>query len=151
MTRTKELRSNSVPVTRETTTRDAESIDDYDMGYVSPLTIPEEVKKDGYSYAWVNSGVNDNSFNVEDRLRQRWQLVPVDRAPHMAVNALGRNSIAKDYISYKDLVLMERESKYDSLERARLQKINDDQIKSLTGVTDADDGFMQTRVSRERL
>lgn len=122
--------------TRESELRSHEMRDDYDMDYVSPLRVPEGVKKDGYSYRWVNTGIKgEENYRIDEMASKGWVLVPVDRSPGITFDPLGRNPLSKQYICYKDVVLMERPSFYSDRDRARLDKINRDKIKSLRGVT----------------
>ena len=122
--------------TRESELRSHEMRDDYDMDYVSPLRVPEGVKKEDYSYRWVNTGIKgEENYRIDEMASKGWVLVPVDRSPGITFDPLGRNPLSKQYICYKDVVLMERPSVYSDRERARLDKINRDKIKSLRGVT----------------
>lgn len=122
--------------TRESELRSHEMRDDHDMDYVSPLHVPEGVIKEDFSYRWVNTGIKgQENYRIEEMGSKGWLLVPVDRNPGITFDPLGRNPLSKQYICYKDVVLMERPSVYSDRERARLDKINRDKIKSLRGVT----------------
>ena len=57
MTRTEETRSNEGKKTRQSENRIYEALPEYDMDYESPLEIPASIKKDGYSYRWVNIAI----------------------------------------------------------------------------------------------
>lgn len=122
--------------TRESELRSHEMRDEYDMDYVSPLRVPEGVKKDGFSYRWVNTGIKgEENYRIDEMASKGWALVPVDRGLGITFDPLGRNPLSKQYICYKDVVLMERPSIYSEREKSRLDKINRDKIKSLRGVT----------------
>ena len=122
--------------TRESELRSHEMRDDYDMDYVSPLRVPEGVKKDGFSYRWVNTGIKgEENYRIDEMASKGWALVPVDRSPGITFDPLGRNPLSKQYICYKDVVLMERPTVYSDRDKSRLDKINRDKIKSLRGVT----------------
>lgn len=126
---------------RSYTTRDAElrqntMRDEYDMDYNSPLDIPDSVKKEGMAYRWVNTSIKgEENYRIDEMVNRGWTLVPVDRSPSQTYDPLGRNPLSKQYICYKDVVLMERPSIYSDRERARLDEINRNKIKSLRGVS----------------
>lgn len=149
--RNKEARKLESVATRDNQTREHESNEQYNMEYISPLKVPDYVKKEGYSYAWVNSGINGDNFNVESMAKKHWTLVPADRAPHLSLDPLGRNPISKDYISYKDVVLMERPSIYCDQEAKVQAEYNKEKLKSLSGVSDQMQGFTHTTISTEAL
>lgn len=122
--------------TRESETRAHNMRDDYDMDYHSPLDIPESVKKPGMSYRWVNTSIKGKeNYRIDEMAARGWTLVPVDRNPGSAFDPLGRNPLSKQYICYKDVVLMERISYYSDRERERLDHLNRNRIKSLRGVS----------------
>lgn len=132
-TRDSETRMSS---TRESDLRSHAMRDDYDMNYISPLDIPASVEKDGYSYRWVNTSIKgEENYRIDEMAAKGWTLVPVDRSPNIAFDPLGRNPLSKQYICYKDVVLMERPAVYSDRERARLDTINRNKIKSLRGVS----------------
>lgn len=123
-------------ITREAETRVHEMRDVYDMDYVSPLTIPPGVKKDGYSYRWVNTGIKGaESYRVEECAAKGWTLVHADRAPGYCFDPLDRNPMFKKYICYKDVVLMERPEIFCKKATDALHRLNDNKIKSLRGVS----------------
>lgn len=106
------------------------------MDYVSPLDIPENLKKDGYDYSWVSYSIRgEATFNVEQKMREGWTVVPVSRAKEYATDFIGRNPVGKKYITYKDVVLMERPVALGEKDRLRLAQINSHQIRSLRGVS----------------
>ena len=132
-TRDSESRTSS---TREADLRSHTMRNDYDMDYISPLDIPASVKKDGYSYRWVNTSIKgEENYRIDEMAAKGWTLVPVDRSPNIAFDPLGRNPLSKQYICYKDVVLMEIPSVYSDRERVRLDAINRNKIKSLRGVS----------------
>jgi hypothetical protein len=123
-------------ITREIETRAHEMRDTYDMDYISPLTIPHGVKKDGYSYRWVNTDIKGaETYQVETRGAQGWTLVPADRAPSYCFDPLNRNPTFKDYIRHKDVVLMECPDEIVKRSTEALHRFNDQRIKSLKGVS----------------
>jgi hypothetical protein len=122
--------------TREAELRSNTMHDQFDMDYISPLDIPDSVKKDGYSYRWVNTSIKgEQNYRIDEMVAKGWTLVPVDRNPNVVYDPLGRNPLSSQYICYKDVVLMERPSIYSDRERQRLDDINRNKIKSLRGVS----------------
>lgn len=122
--------------TRESELRSHTMHDEYDMDYCSPLDVPDSVKKEGMSYRWVNTSIKgEENYRIDEMVNKGWSLVSVDRSPQQRFDPLGRNPLSKQYICYKDVVLMERPSIYSDRERARLNEINRNKIKSLRGVS----------------
>lgn len=123
--------------TRDSETRIHEMRDEYNMGYVSPLSLPPGVAKESYSYRWVNTGIKGGeSFRVEEMAAKGWTLVPADRYPSSyTFDPLERNSLSKRFITYKDLILMERPEIYSKQEITKFNELNANKIKSLRGVT----------------
>ena len=123
-------------ITREAETRTNDMREIYDTDYTSPLSIPPGVKKDGYAYRWVNTGIKGaESYRVEEMAARGWSIVPADRAPGFTFDPLDRNPMYKKFICYKDVVLMERPQVYSDKETERLHRLNDSKIKSLRGVS----------------
>lgn len=122
--------------TRESEQRSHAMRNDYSMDYISPLDVPDSIKKDGYSYRWVNISIKgEENYRIDDMAAKGWTLVPVDRNPNVAFDPLGRNPLSKQYVCYKDVVLMERPTVYSDRERERLDAFNRNRIKSLRGVS----------------
>lgn len=129
---------------RDAEIRNNEMLENYEMEYISPLTIPHSIKKEGHSYAWVRKEIRGkDDFRVEEMASKGWQPVPADRAPNFAFDPLDRNPLSKRFVTYKDLLLMERPSIYSERETANFNKLNSDKIKSLRGVTNDMGGFAQ--------
>jgi len=121
---------------REMETRIHEERESYNMDYISPLSIPDGVKKDGYSYAFVRKDIRgQDDFRVEEMAAKGWTLVPAERAKGITFDPLERNPLSKKYICYKDVILMERPEIYSKQETARFNKLNADKLKSLRGVS----------------
>ena len=79
MTRTEETRSNEGKKTRQSEKRIYEALPEYDMDYESPLEIPASIKKDGYSYRWVNIAIKgEENYNIDKKASRGWKLVPKD-------------------------------------------------------------------------
>jgi hypothetical protein len=128
--------------TRESETRAHEQRDHYDMDYVSPLAIPRGVAKDGYSYAYVRKDIKgQDDFRVEDMAAKGWTPVPADRAPGYSFDPLNRNPLSKLYITYKDVLLMERPEEYSKRETQRFNEYNANRVRSLRGVSNDLGGF----------
>jgi len=109
----------------------------FNMDYQSPLEIPQAVKKDGYSYSWVRKSVRgEDDFRVEQMAARGWTPVPSSRAPGLSLDPLDRNPLAKKFISYKDVILMERPSAYSQREEEDFNRLNRMKIRSLPGVSD---------------
>jgi hypothetical protein len=122
--------------TREGENRANEMLESYSMGYVSGLDIPASVKKEGYSYAWVRSNLRGQmDGRVEEMAEQGWELVPADRAKKASLDPLDRNPLAKKYFCRKDLILMERPEEFSRRETEALNRLNENKIRSLRGVS----------------
>lgn len=122
--------------TRDSEARIHEERPEYSMDYLSPLDVPFGVKKEGYSYRWVNTGIkNEPNFRVEEMAAKGWTLVPNDRAPGRSFDPLGRNPLSNKYIAYKDVILMERPDIYCKRDTEAFNYKNANTIKSLRGVT----------------
>lgn len=128
--------------TRESETRAHETRENYNMEYVSPFTVPPEVRKEGYSYAYVRREIKgQDDYRVEEMAAQGWTLVPAERASNYSFDPLDRNPLSKKYFCYKDVILMERP---ESLCKRKEQKFNEEnanKIKSLRGVSNDIGGF----------
>lgn len=128
--------------TRDNEARTQELRESYDMDYISPLSIPAGVKKEGYSYAFVRKEIRgQDDFRVEEMAAKGWTPVPADRYPSHIFDPLERNPLSKKFITYKDLILMERPEKYSKQETIRFNELNANKIKSLRGVTNDLSGF----------
>ena len=128
--------------TRDSETRIQEVREEYNMDYISPFTLPSGVKKDGYSYRWVNTGIKgEANFRVEEMAAKGWILVPADRAPGYSFDPLERNTLSRKYISYKDVILMERPDIYCKKATQAFNELNANKIKSLRGVSNDLGGF----------
>lgn len=122
--------------TRDSETRIHEERPEYSMEYMSPLSIPFGVQKEGYTCRWVNTGIKgEANFRVEEMAAKGWTLVPADRAPGRTFDPLGRNPLSNKYIAYKDVILMERPDVYTKRETEAFNYLNSNKIKSLRGVT----------------
>lgn len=122
--------------TRDTETRAHEMRETYDMDYVSPFTLPKGVAKDGYSYAWVRMSIKgQDDYRVEEMAAKGWTPVPSDRAPNFSFDPLERNPLGRKYMTYKDVLLMERPEIFSKKEEARFNEMNANKIKSLRGVS----------------
>ena len=123
--------------TRDSETREHEMLESYNMDYLSPLSIPEGVKKEGYSYAWVRKEVRgQDDFRVEEMAAKGWTPVPADRAPSFSFDPLDRNPLSKRFFTHKDLILMERPEIFSKKETAAFNALNANKLKSLRGVSD---------------
>jgi len=121
---------------REVETRAHEMREVYDTEYTSPLAIPPGVKKDGYSYRWVNTGIKGvENHRVEEMAAKGWTIVPADRAPGFCFDPLERNPMYKKFICYKDVILMERPEIHCKQATEAFNRFNDNRIKSLRGVS----------------
>lgn len=136
MTRTNETRLNEGKNTRQSEKRIYEALPEYDMDYANPLEVPASVKQDGYSYRWVNIAIRgETNYNIDKKAARGWKLVPKDRASNMSFDPLNRNPLSKDYICYKDVVLMERPTVYCDKEREYFDRLNRSKIQSLRHVS----------------
>ncbi len=115
------------------------------MDYLSPLDVPEGVKKEGFSYAWVRKSIRgEDDYRVEQMAARGWTPVPADRCPGMSLDPLNRNVLSKEFVCYKDVLLMERPSVYSEREEEYLNQLNRNKLKSLRGVSDDLKGFHQS-------
>lgn len=122
--------------TREAETRANEIMETYNMNYVSGLDIPASAKKEGYSYIWARSNLRgEMDGRVEELAAKGWELVPADRAKTVALDPLDRNPLAKKYICRGDLILMERPEELSRRETEALNRLNENKIRSLRGVS----------------
>lgn len=64
-----------------------------------------------------------------------WSPVPAERLKSYKSDPLGRNKLTKDFICFKDVMLLERESIYTQRDLKRQDDLNTQKLKSLTGVT----------------
>jgi hypothetical protein len=121
---------------RNVETRINEMREIYDMEYVSPLSLPPGVAKDGYSYHWATREVRgDPVYRVEELAQKGWTLVPAERANGWIGDPLGRNPLSQKYICYKDTILMERPEIYSKNEIDSLNRRNAKIVNSLDGVS----------------
>lgn len=142
MGNSKMSKDDRVESTRESDLRSHQMRDEFDMDYINPLDVPSSVRKEGMSYRWVNTSIKgEENYRIDEMSAKGWTLVPVDRSPNITFDPLGRNPLAKQYICYKDVALMERPTIYSDRDRARLDLINRNKIKSLRGVSN-DTGSM---------
>lgn len=105
-TRDEGLILNQLPQTRSRQTRDNETIDFYPMKAYDPLEVPEYAKDDSLEFFWVNASI-DNGM-VDEKLDEGWILVELKNDKKKNINIARKNVFAKDFITYKDLVLMSR-------------------------------------------
>lgn len=149
-----ESRENTVKSTRESEARAHEMVEEYNMEYTSPLTIPHGVKKEDHEYYWATTNIRGQPvYEVERLCAKKWDLVPKDRAPNYAHDPLQRNPYCGQYIATKDGILMERHKRYSEMERAAFHHMNTTKIKSLRGVRDSfgnassDGAFTSNRIN----
>lgn len=136
--RERESRDNEGYSTRDSELRIHSMIEEYSMDYLSPLHIPHEIKKEGFSYYWASLEVGGKMTNdVNDLLRKGWTLVPAERSPNFAHDPLGRNPHNGKYICIKDMILMERPEVYLKKEREFFHRSNNSRMRSLQGVRDS--------------
>ncbi len=122
---------------REIESREHETMDEYDMDYANPLSLPYGIAKEGFSYAWVNTNIKGvHNLRVEEMTRKRWVTVPADRNINVSLDPLGRNPLSTQFNTYKDLILMERPDHYSKRETQYQNHKTENQIKSLRGVGD---------------
>jgi hypothetical protein len=122
--------------TRDSETRDNEMLLEYNMDYISPLSLPPGVAKEGYSYYWAAKDIRgEENYEVERLAAKGWTLVPTDRAPEYSFDPLKRNPLSSEYICYKDVILMERPEVFSKRETAAFNALNENKIKSLRGVS----------------
>lgn len=127
---------------RESEDRDNNLRLNYNMEYVNPLSLPPGVAKEGYSYYWACKEIKgEDNYEVERMAARGWSLVPVDRAPSYSVDPLKRNPLATQYFCYKDVLLMERPEVFSQEETKRFNRMNENKLRSLQGVSDDINSF----------
>lgn len=122
---------------RETDIRTHQLRDNYSSDYISPLHVPEEVRRPGYDYYYVRTDVKGtNDHRLEEMINFKgWSPVPAERLKSYKSDPLGRNKLTKDFICFKDVMLLERESIYTQRDLQRQDDLNTQKLKSLQGVT----------------
>ena len=133
---------------RESETRAHEKRINYSMEYVNSLSLPPGVAKDGKAYHWARITVRgSDDFSLEDSLNEGWELVPAERAhSYTNLDPLNRNPFGNKYIVKKDVILIEIDAPIVEERTRRLHKLNNDQVKSLRGVTN--DPFHTNRLEK---
>lgn len=134
--------------TRESEKRIHEALPSHRMEYSHPMeAIVEAVRKPGYRYRWARREIcGEADYDVEASINKGWVLVPIDRLPGgLNLDPLNRNPIAKQFICYKDVILMERPEEFSIREERALNEFNENKIRSLRGVSN-DTGFSSTPV-----
>lgn len=122
--------------TRDEETRDEEILTEWNLEPVNPFDLPEGVYREGYDYHYTRLSIKgDRDYRVEELTGRGWKLVPGSRAPNRYIDPLSENSLSKDYITKKDLILMERPSVYSKREKEYLQKINEQRTRALPGMS----------------
>lgn len=121
---------------REMESRENELRNNYSMEYVSPLTLPPGLAKDGYSYHWACREIKgEPTYEVERLAAKGWTLVPVDRAPNYSTDPLNRRPLSSQYLCYQDVILMERPEVFSQRETDHFNQRNENALKSLRGVS----------------
>jgi hypothetical protein len=118
--------------TRLAESRANEQLKQYNMEYISPLALPHGVARDGYKYCWANREV---PHQIENMVRQGWEIVPSDRCPSYSVDPLKRNENMSNYIWYMDALLMEIPDYLAQKVAAYKQARTDNAVGTLEGVT----------------
>lgn len=137
-----------IRTTRASETRAHEELPSYDMEYRSPLHVPEHVKKPGYDYYWPARSIRGEATSqVDDLLRKGWTLVPADRFKNVIHNPLNAaDAVAKQFVCYKDVILMERPEEFGIREKKAFYAKNENKMRNLRGVTSDTGSF--SRISR---
>lgn len=118
--------------TRLAESRANEMLKQYNMEYICPLDLPHGVARDGYKYCWANREV---PHQIENMVRQGWEIVPSDRCPTHSVDPLKRNENMNNYIWYMDVILMEIPDYLAQKAAAYKQARTDNAVATLEGVT----------------
>lgn len=132
----------NVRTSRESENRESDKRMEYNMGYVSPLTLPPGVAKEGYSYHWAPKDIRgEPCYEVERLAAKGWEIVPIDRASGYSVDPLKRNPLSSQYFCYKDVILMERPEIFSQRENKVFNDMNANKLKALRGVSDDFNSF----------
>lgn len=123
--------------TRDEETRDAELMAEWDFEPANPFDLPPGVYKDGFDFHWTRYRLRDerDHSRIEEMTTKGWKLVPGSRSPNRYIDPLSDNSISKDYIVKKDLILMERPSVFSKREKEYLERLNEQRTRALPGMS----------------
>lgn len=133
-------------LTRDDETRDNQILPEYNMRYVDPLTLDPRVVRDGYSYYWAPVHIKGEAvYDVETLAGRGWTLVPISRIGGMSIDPLKRNPLAGEYITHRDVILMECPTHLVNMRTQAFNDHNQNILKSLRGVQNETPAFNTTR------
>lgn len=130
-------------VNRIEESRDHDLRETYSTDYISPLSLPPGVAKEGYSYHWGRKDVKgQDDFRLEELIAQGWTPVPAERSttPYLG-DPLGRNPLAQQFICKKDLLLLERPEIHSKRQQEEFYRKCNSRLTSLRGVSNDLGGF----------
>lgn len=82
--------------------------DNYSMYWTGALHVPPGVIQDGYEGRWINHSIKgEHNSRYEQALQQGFRPVPRSRDPNLYVNLGQKDYICTEFISTRDVVLME--------------------------------------------
>jgi hypothetical protein len=131
--RTSESREEELARTSRTReSRENNQLQQYHMGFVSPLDLPPGIARDGFDYYWAAKDIRGEIvYEIEELSAKGWTLVPGDRCSAYNPDPLKRNSYSSQYYCRKELILMERESVLGYPEKAKFYKDLNDRTNSI--------------------
>lgn len=135
MTKPRCTRDDEIRTTRDDETRDKELLEEWNFDYADPFDLPPGVWREGFDFHYARRDVKGQTdYRIEDLMRRGWKLVPANRATTMSIDPFSQNSLSKDFINKKDLILMERPTIFAKREHEALNKQIVDRTRSLPGV-----------------
>lgn len=135
MTKHRTTRNDEIRTTRDEETRDKELMEEWNFDYTEPFDLPPGVWREGFDFHYARRDVKGQSdYRIEELMRKGWKLVPADRTTNMFVDPLSQNSLSKDFINKRDLILMERPSIFAKREQDAERKKLSDITRALPGV-----------------
>jgi len=126
--------------TRDEETRDAEIMEEWGYESANPFDIPAGVQREGFDYHYTRFSVRgERDHRVEELMGKGWKLVPASRCSdkNRYIDPLSDNSLSKDYIIKRDLILMERPSIFSKREKENLERSQEQKTRALPGLSAA--------------
>lgn len=120
----------------ERTNRDAETRDKESrtQGWTPPSTLPDPIKRDGWTYRWIRAstlGQVDN-MNVSVRFREGWVPVQASEVPEIQIESDHTSRFAaKGNIEVGGLLLCKAPEKMMLQRQAHFEKAANDQLASV--------------------
>lgn len=120
-----------------------------DMDYRSLLYIPPEIIPKGYVYGWATSHVmgEPRHSRIMEMRKKGWDIVPIDRHPELsAVGLPGMDARTAGHVDRSGLVLMERLQILHEAEKAKMDRMNYNNLSSMPGT---EEFILPTRIQNQ--